>query len=57
MKKVVFCSNCGSTNIKPIYSLGSIDNRVQCMDCSTIELPIEGTQEFYEKFLEKMKNE
>ncbi|MCR4335947.1 MAG: hypothetical protein NUV57_05445 [archaeon] len=56
-KKVTFCSNCGSTNIKPYYSMGIIDSRVECLDCKTFELPIESSKKEWENFLEGKKND
>ncbi|MAG18347.1 MAG: hypothetical protein CL944_02650 [Candidatus Diapherotrites archaeon] len=54
-KKVTFCSSCGSVNIKPSYAMGTIDNRVECLDCKTLEFPIEAEEKFRQKFLEEKK--
>jgi len=56
-RKVTFCSSCGSTNIKPYYGMGIIDSRVECLDCKTLELPIESEEKFRLKFLEGKKND
>ncbi len=53
---VKFCSRCGSMNLKPLYFMETIDNRVQCMDCNVIEFPVEGTEKFRKEFLEERKN-
>ena len=56
-EKVLFCSKCGSKNIKPNYDMGTIDNRVECLDCNTLEFPIEATEKVRLIFLEDKKNE
>jgi len=56
-EKVVFCSKCGSTNIKPSYAMGTIDNRVECLDCRALEFPIESTEKARQIFLKGKKNE
>ncbi|MEK6957416.1 MAG: hypothetical protein AABW99_00335 [archaeon] len=56
-KKIVkFCSRCGSTDLKPLYFMEAIDNRMQCMGCNVIEFPVEGTEKFRKEFLEGSKN-
>ncbi|HZX33841.1 MAG TPA: hypothetical protein VFF09_00510 [archaeon] len=55
-KPVKFCPKCGSTNVKPIYFMESVDNRVQCISCGTIELPFEGDEKFRKNFLGGLKN-
>ncbi|MFH1391328.1 MAG: hypothetical protein ABIH20_03395 [Candidatus Diapherotrites archaeon] len=53
--KVTFCSSCGSTNVKPSYAMGTIDNRVECLDCKTLEFPVEAEEKFRKKFMERKK--
>jgi len=55
-EKVSFCSKCGSKNTKPNYSMGTIDNRVECLDCNTLEFPIEATEKARQFFLGRKKN-
>lgn len=59
-KTVKFCGKCASLSIKPIYSMETIDNRVECQDCKTIEFPIEASEKAREDFLaelnEKQRN-
>lgn len=53
---VKFCPKCGSRNLKPIYFMEAIDNRVECMGCNTIEFPVESSEKKRKEFLEGIKN-
>lgn len=35
------CAKCKSKNIKQVNFFGTIDSRVECLECKTIGIPIE----------------